>query len=70
MADPLFPRQGVPTPEGCANLLFDKILAKNYMKMKEIGRGRIPSTPWIRQCKMFPIGFRLVPLVMLIINQK
>ena len=46
MADSGFPRLGVSTPE-FGELLFDKIFAENYMKMKEI-RPRleyIPSVP-------------------------
>ena len=38
MANPGFPRRGVPSSEeGSKNLLFDRIFAKNCMKMKEIG---------------------------------
>ena len=38
--DPGFPRWGAPIPEFVAkNLLFDKKLAENCMKMNEIGPG-------------------------------
>ena len=38
---------GAPAPWFRQNLLFDKIFAENYMKVKEIGqrRGRLPPAP-------------------------
>ena len=55
VVDPGFPRQADTNSSIWAeNLLFDKIFAKNYMKMKVIGpRGEpLPSAPppWIHQC--------------------
>ena len=43
VADPGFPRGGVPGPEGCVNLLLCKKISKTLVKMKEIGSGRVPS---------------------------
>ena len=45
MADPGFPRWG-KSLKGGVNLLFDKIIAENCMKIKEIGligRAHVPS---------------------------
>ena len=40
VTDPGFPKQVAPIPEeGTRTCYFDKNLAKNYMKMKEVGVG-------------------------------
>ena len=48
VADPGFPDgKGVSTPE-FENLLFDKIFAENYMKMKDLGlKGASIASPLI-----------------------
>ena len=38
-----FPKEDVPTPEGCSNLLFCKNVAENREKMQEIVTRRAES---------------------------
>ena len=47
MADPEFPRRGMPTPVFEAKTYYlARFLAENCMKVKEIGPGvRVPSAP-------------------------
>ena len=56
VADPGFPTRMGTTPEG----LFDKILAENCTKMKEIVPGQFnwPPFKWIRQC--CPINYNFL----------
>ena len=40
VVDPGFPSDGNQPERGCANLLLDKIDAKNWVKMNEFGPGK------------------------------